>query len=177
MHCPICSTTVSVNQKFCRSCGFGLEKTAQSVSEQHPTELALNLREQKNTLERLGLIALRIFGLGVIGFFLYMVGYKVLSLFAQGKILGALALLALVVVLGCGLLSVFLFAKAKDIQEASSKRRLQDPEEESESAPTARLLPENQSELIPSVTERTTELLLAEKKSRAKEIKRDSEPD
>jgi phosphoribosyl-ATP pyrophosphohydrolase len=70
-----------------------------------------------------------------------------------------------------------LFAKAKDIQEASSKRRLQDPEEESESAPTARLLPENQSELIPSVTERTTELLLAEKKSRAKEIKRDSEPD
>lgn len=173
MHCPICSTKVSVNQKFCRYCGFGLEKTAQSVSEQHPTELALNLREQKNKLERLGVIALSIFGIGVIGFFLYIVGYKILSLFAQGKILAGLALLALVVVLGCGLLSVFLFAKAKDIQEA---RGLQEPEEETKSAPTAKLLPESQTEPIRSVTERTTELLVAEKKPSAKAIKRDSEP-
>jgi hypothetical protein len=60
-------------------------------------------------------------------------------------------------------------------QEASSTRRLQDPGEESEGAPTTRLLPQNQTELIPSVTERTTELLLAEKKRSAKEIKRDSE--
>ena len=57
MFCPICSTKVSVDQKFCRSCGFGLEKTVQSVSEQHPTDLARNLEEQKNKLERLGVIA------------------------------------------------------------------------------------------------------------------------
>jgi hypothetical protein len=164
MYCPICATKVSVNQKFCRSCGFGLEQTAQSVSEQHSTELALNLRERKNKLERLGVIALRIFGVGVIGFFLYLVGAKVLSLVAQGQIFGAIALLALVAVLSCGLLSVLLFAEAKEIQETPRKHGPDSPEENLEGAPTAKLLPENQCEPIPSVTELTTELLRARRK-------------
>ena len=90
-----------------------MEKTAQSVGEQHPTELAENLREQKKKLERLGVIAVSIFGLGVISFFLYMVGYKVMSLFAQGRILAALGLIVLVAVLGCGLLSVILLPKRR----------------------------------------------------------------
>jgi hypothetical protein len=168
MYCPICATKVSVNQKFCRSCGFGLEKTAQLVSEQHPTELALNLRERKDKLERLGLIGLSIFGVGVLGFLLYLVGGKVLSLLAQGKIFGAIALLALVAVLSCGLLSVLLFAQAKEIKEAPPRHRPDSPEENLEGAPTAKLLPENQREPISRVTERTTELLLAERKSSTK---------
>jgi hypothetical protein len=165
MYCPICATKVSVNQKFCRSCGFGLEKTAQSVSEQHSTELAPDLREQKNKLERLGVTALSIFGVGVLGLLLYLVGAKVLLLLAQGKIFAAIALLALVAVLSCGLLSVLLFAKAKEIQEAPRMYPPDSPEEHLESAPTAKLLPENPGEPISSVTERTTELFLEEKKS------------
>ncbi len=133
MYCPICSAIVSSNQKFCRTCGFGLEKTVQSVGEQHPTEMARNLEKQKNKLERLGVIALSIFGLGVIGFFLYMVVTKVMSLFEQGKVLAAVGLIGLVVVLTCGLLSVILFAKANKLEESSSGRRLESTAEPSES--------------------------------------------
>jgi hypothetical protein len=165
MYCPNCSTRVSLDQKFCRSCGFGLEKIAEAVSEQHPSQLAQNLREQKNKLERLGVLALSIFGIGVIGFFLYMVGDKVISLFAQGKTLAALGLIGLTIVLGCGLLSVILFAKAKEVQELSTKRRLQDPQDLQKPGATAKLLQENTLEPIPSVTEHSTELLFTEKRS------------
>jgi hypothetical protein len=122
MYCPICSTKVSVDQKFCRSCGFGLEKTVQSVSEQHPTDLALNLEEQKNKLERLGVIALSIFGIGVIGFFLYMVGYKVMSLLAQGKMLAALGLIGLTIILGVAFSNTFRQSKRgpRAVNQASS---------------------------------------------------------
>jgi len=33
MHCPKCGTVASENQRFCRSCGFGLEKVAELISE------------------------------------------------------------------------------------------------------------------------------------------------
>jgi len=49
-----------------------------------------------------------------------------------------------------------LVAKTKEVQEASSKRRLPQPEEMPESAAMAKLLPENHLEPLPSVTERTT---------------------
>ena len=163
MYCPICSTKISLDQKFCRYCGFGLEKISQSVSEQLPTELAENLQERKNKLERLGVAALSVFGLGVLGLFLYMVGYKLML--SQGKILAALGVLGLLVILGSGLLSVYLFAKAKDVQDESGKRRLQPPDEMPEAAGTSKLLHESRREEIPIVTERTTELLFREKKS------------
>lgn len=163
MYCPICSTKISLDQKFCRYCGFGLEKISQSVSEQLPTELAENLQERKNKLEQLGVAALSVFGLGVLGLFLYMVGYKLML--SQGKILAALGVLGLLVILGSGLLSVYLFAKAKDVQDESGKRRLQPPDEMPEAAGTSKLLHESRREEIPSVTERTTELLLREKTS------------
>jgi uncharacterized membrane protein YvbJ len=166
MYCPNCGTKISLDQKFCRSCGLGLEKIAQSLTEQHHTRLDESLQERKNRLERLGVTALSIFGVGVLGLFLYMVGYKLML--AQGKILAALGLLALIVILGCGLLSVILFAKAKEVEKAATKRRLQQSKEMPEAEATAKLLPESYLEPAPSVTERTTELLFAEKKSGAK---------
>ena len=95
-----------------------------------------------------------------------MVGNKLML--SQGKILAALGVLGLLVILGSGLLSVFLFAKAKDVQDASSKRRLQPPHEIPGAAATSKLLRESRPEEIPSVTERTTELLFTEKDSDGK---------
>jgi hypothetical protein len=166
MYCPICSTKISLDQKFCRSCGFGLEKIAQSVSEQLPTKLDENLQKRKNKLERLGVVALSVFGLGLLGLFLYMVGYKLML--SQGKIMAALGVLGLLVILGSGLLSVFLFAQAKEVQEASGKRRLQQPDETPEASVTSKLLRECHLEQMPSVTERTTELLFTEKEKDTK---------
>jgi hypothetical protein len=34
MHCPDCGTRATANQKFCRSCGFSLEKVARLLAEQ-----------------------------------------------------------------------------------------------------------------------------------------------
>jgi hypothetical protein len=34
MHCPDCGARATANQKFCRSCGFSLEKVVQLLAEQ-----------------------------------------------------------------------------------------------------------------------------------------------
>jgi hypothetical protein len=163
MFCPICSATVTSSQNYCRACGFGLEKTAQSIGEQHPTELAQNLRAQ-NKLERLGVAALSVFGTGVLGLLLYLVGYKLMV--TQGAILAALGTLAFVVIAGSGLLSVILFARAKEITEASRKRRLEQPDDPA-AADSANLLPPEHQGSISSVTDRTTELLITEREKGA----------
>lgn len=159
MFCPNCAAKISRDQKFCRACGLGLEKIVQSLSEQHPTKLNETLEAQKNKLERLGLTALTIFGVGVLGLLLYGVGYKLML--SQGKILAGLGIIGLIVLLGSGLLSVILFAKANELKEASGKAQTQRQTELHEAEPSANLLTEGQFEPVPTVTERTTELLIS----------------
>ena len=166
MYCPNCATNIALEQKFCRSCGLGLEKIAQSVVEQLPAKLDETLQARKNRIERMGVAALSIFGLGIFGFFLYMLGYKLMM--SQGSLIAALGILLAAIVLGCGLVSVILFAKAKEVDEAVNKRRLEGPS--ANSATTDKLLSEGYLEPIPTVTERTTELLYADKKKRSDEV-------
>jgi hypothetical protein len=129
-------------------------------------KLGDSLEEQKNRLEKWGVAALSVFGLGVLGLLLYGVGYKLMI--TQGKVLAGLGLLGLVVMIGCGLLSVFLFAKASEVGQAKTKRRLSKVEELTLTEPTRELLPEGRLETLTSVTEHTTELLFADKKSATK---------
>ena len=157
MFCPNCSTKISTDQKFCRACGLAVDKIVQSIREQLPAKPDASLEAQKNKLERLGVAALSVFGLGFLGLLIYSVGYKLML--TQGKVLAGLAMLALLVFLGCGLLSVIHFARANELKEANS--RLRGPDELGESSPTANLLNEAQVEPLPTVTERTTELLFA----------------
>jgi hypothetical protein len=166
MYCPNCGNKNSAGQKFCRSCGLGLEKIVQSLTEQLPTKLGASLQERKEKLERMGVAALSVFGVGVLSLILYSVFYKLML--TQGKVLAGLALLALIVILGCGLLSAILFAKANEVKEASAKRQLKEPIELSPGEGMRGLLPEAHPEPMFSVAERTTELLSAEKKSNAK---------
>jgi hypothetical protein len=165
MYCPNCSTKISLDQKFCRACGLGLEKIAQSLSEQLPTKVDESLQAQKNKLERAGMIALSIFGLGVFGLLVYLVGYKLML--SQGRILAALGIIGFIILIGSGLLSVILFAKANEVKEAANKRPAQGPDELQPPSRTNGLLPEGQFEPTPSVTERTTDLLFAEKNSKS----------
>lgn len=167
MFCPNCATKVSPEQKFCRSCGLGLSQIVQSLAEQLPTKLDASLLERKNKLERLGTYALSTFGLGVLGFFLYLVGYKLML--SQGKFLAALGVLVALVVVGAGFLSVILFAKAKEAEDATGKRQLESAKEVAAAGGTGKLLSEDYVTPVPSVAERTTELLFVEKKSTANE--------
>src|SRR5918994_1091110 len=99
MFCPNCGNKNSVDQRVCRSCGLGLEKVSQSLTEQLPNASALSLRQQKEKFERLGMAALSVFGLGLGIFILYLVFYKLMV--SQGKVLAALGVLAFLIVIGC----------------------------------------------------------------------------
>ena len=159
MYCPNCGNKTSTDQKFCRGCGLGLEKIALSLGEQLPACIDETLLARKDRLEKIGVAALSVFGLGLLSILLYIIGQKLL---AQGNLLGALAIIGLVIMFACGLVSVFLFARAKELGEEAGKRQLPlNPTVMSGS--TKELLPENRLEPVPTVTERTTELLFAEK--------------
>lgn len=164
MYCPNCGKKITAEQKFCRSCGLGLEKIAQAVGEQHPVKSDEGAEERKERLERWGFYALCVFGAGV----LLPLLYYIVRLLLSGRVLTGLGLLALIVVLGCGLLSVILFAEAEDIKKAGVKRRLSQAAELAEKETTSRLLPEPSLEPAASITDRTTELLFAEKEGEAK---------
>jgi hypothetical protein len=162
MFCPNCGAKTSVEQKFCRACGLQLEKIALSLSEQLPTRPDEHLLSQKERYERLGVAALSVFGVGVLGIMLYGVIYKIMI--SQGNWLSGLGLLGFLIMAGCGILSVILFAKAKEAEEAAGKRRLEQKETAVTATPTNELLTEGHFEPVPSVTDRTTELLYVEKK-------------
>lgn len=167
MYCPNCGNKNSADQKFCRSCGLGLQKIAQSLTEQLPTKVEKGLQQRKERFEKLGVAALSVFGAGVLIPVLYGIVYKLM--WTQGKVAAGLGLLGLILILACGLLSVILFAKANEVAESAAKRPLAGTDELNESENTRELLPE----AVPqqpafSVAERTTELLLVEKGRRDK---------
>jgi hypothetical protein len=165
MYCPNCGTIISSDQSFCRSCGLGLEKIAQSLIEQRPTEFEESLQQRKERIERWGVAALSVFGAGVLSLPLY----KIVMMMLEGRMLVGLGYLALLLVLCCGLLAVILFAKANEVEKAKTKARVASPETLPKTNTTAKLLAPDQLDSLPSVTERTTELLFAEKEVKDKE--------
>ena len=127
MYCPNCGNKNAEDQNFCRSCGLGLEKIALSLTEQLPTVAVQSLQERKEKLERLGMVSLSVFGLGVFGFLLYSIFSKLLL--SQGLLVACLAVLGAIIFLGSGLASVVLFAKAKELKEVAGKRQLEPPQQ------------------------------------------------
>ena len=158
MFCPNCGNQNSTDQKFCRSCGFGLQKVAQTLSEQLPTKLDLSLQQKKERFEKLGVVALGIFGGGLAIPILYEIIYT--TMWTRGNIVKGLGMLAILLVLACGLMSAILFAKANEVKEMPAKRRLPDQTELPPQADT-RELPKHSAPETPvfSVVDRTTELL------------------
>ena len=158
MYCPNCGTKTTIDQNFCRGCGFSLEKTALSLSEQLPAKVDRSVQEQKERLEKFGVALLCLFGTGVLILLLILLGQKLID---KG-LPGILAMLAAFILIVCGLGSVILFARAKDLEEKSSKRRQSSLTSGSET--TKELLSEGHFEPVPTVTERTTELLTVNKR-------------
>jgi hypothetical protein len=160
MFCPNCGTKTSIDQNFCRACGLGLEKIAVTLNEQLPTRVDMNLQHEKERFEKLGVALLSVFGIGVLTMILYGIVYKFMM--SGGDILTGLAMIGFIIMIACGLGSVVLFAKAKEAGEAATKRK---PQQSlvAGSESTKELLTEGHFEPVPSVTDRTTELLTIEK--------------
>lgn len=151
MYCPNCGNKNTDGQNFCRSCGLALEKIAQSLTEQLPTVAVKSLQQRKERLERLGMTSLSVFGVGIVGFLLYNIFYKLLV--TQGLLIASLAVLAAIIFIGSGLASVILFAKAKELKEAAGKRPIGLPGE-----PTGKLMEAHEQPAF-SIADRTTNLL------------------
>ena len=162
MYCPNCGNQSSTDQNFCRACGLGLEKIALSLTEQLPTKPNRGLQEQKERYEKLGVAALSVFGLGVLGFLAYSIGYRLMM--TKGDLVAALAVIGFIIIVACGIASVILFAKAKEVGQEATKRN---PQALSSGETTKELLTEGHFEPVPTVTDRTTELLTVEKRDGA----------
>lgn len=163
MYCPNCGAKTSTDQNFCRACGLRLEKIVASLAEQLPTKMDLTLQQQKERYQKMGMALLSVFGLGVLTFILYSVGYKLML--SQGNVLAGLAILGFLVMVVCGLASVVLFAKANEVGEGTSKHS-QPATLASGSESTKELLTEGNFEPVPSITDRTTDLLTVESRER-----------
>lgn len=159
MFCPNCGGKNSRQQRFCRSCGLNLEKTAESLAEQFPAKSDESLEKQKDKLERAGVALLSVFGAVGIGILFYLIIFKMIL--AEGKFFAGFAFLTLIV---CALLALLFFTRANSIKDAAAKSRLQQTNELPEDETSAKLLNDSYFEPVPSVTERTTDLLYTERK-------------
>ena len=158
MYCPNCGAKTTIDQNFCRACGLSLEKTALSLSEQLPEKVDRSVQQQKERLEKFGVALLSLFGICVLILLLFLLGRSLLS---KG-LPGILAMIGALILITSGLASVMLFARAKYLEENSEKRRSQNLSRGGEAS--KELLSEGHFEPVPTVTERTTELLAVDKR-------------
>jgi zinc ribbon protein len=158
MYCPNCGKTNSAEQKFCRSCGLSLEKTVQSLVEQLPAlESDKLLQERQRKLDRLiNIVAGSAISI-VVGAVLWGIVYEII--FFKGQVIPGLIFLALIIgVILFGLLSIY----RESLRKKAGTGRLVEPPQQLEKN-TGKLLSESHFEPLPSVTERTTELLVEDK--------------
>lgn len=158
MYCPNCGRTNSAEQRFCRSCGLQLEETVKSLTNQLPGEdLDKHLEARQRAVERLlpivGGTAISI----VVGAVLWGVIYEIIIV--QGEVIAGSIFLAFVL----GLILFALLAIYRNSLEKASKMRRLSEIDLRRAQNTAELLPESSVEPTPSVTEHTTELLMAER--------------
>jgi len=155
MHCPSCGTKASSAQKFCRACGFGLEKVEQLIADQSRTDQTTEATGglSDNRLRKLEKWAARaVFTLGAILGGLMLWGVIVKVMIEKGKIFeGGIILMILA---GAGLASFlgYLDSERKKSATTPSNQRQRLPQAEE----TARMLPESNLEMTASVTEHTT---------------------
>lgn len=172
MHCPNCGTKAAEEQQFCRVCGFSLEKVSQLLAEQlsasppnQPlSESRARLLQRQHKIERWLFILLG----SVFTVFIIVVFWTIISkiIILKGELLGGIIFLGILAGL---VLALLLVIYRESLREALTEPRLSRPTP-LQSEPTDKLLPESSLAPIPSVAERTTELLMAEKKSSTKEI-------
>jgi len=160
MHCPGCGSEAPVTQKFCRSCGFCLEKVPHLVAEQRSDSQAIitsdaaeKLHQRQKKIER----ALSITGLSFVTIMAISVLTGLIYLLLAGNIPIVPGLVLLTLVLGgsiAGLLAMYSENLKKTLSGSSKQRFGQLPDAEKSD-----LSFEAYDGPLISITERTTNLL------------------
>ena len=173
MYCPNCGAQSSADQKFCRACGLKLEKVslliveqlpAGAVEESSPEEIARLLKKQQR-IERL------LVGLGVTAFTVFVLSivwalvFKIII--GKGEVLQGSIFLGLILSAVVGLILVIY---RESVMEKLAKRSVAGEKALPGAAQTSNLLHESRIVPASSVTDRTTELLAAERKRSTSEL-------
>jgi uncharacterized membrane protein YvbJ len=163
MFCPNCGANNRTEQKFCRSCGLNLEKSAESLLEQLPNAQSASLLKQTQLVEKFGNFALG--GFGVV--LLAGVSTAVYFIFSKMILTGVnvLAGILLIAFLIFALLSLIFVFFNESIKEKKAKINPALSNKLTEAKEMGKLLEEKSFEPVPSVTENSTELLFVENKT------------
>lgn len=164
MFCPNCGANNSTEQKFCRTCGLNLSKSAESLIEQMPSAQSANLLRHEKAIERFGNFALG--GLGVVGLIAItaMLFYLVQKFIVSGtNVYAGLLLIAFFVF---AFLSLVFVIFNESLKEKKAKLNY-NSNELTGAKDTGKLLEDKP--FVPaaaSVTENSTELLLTKNDTR-----------
>ncbi|MDQ3799776.1 MAG: zinc ribbon domain-containing protein [Acidobacteriota bacterium] len=164
MFCPNCGANNSTGQKFCRSCGLNLEKSAASLVEQIPSAESARLLRHEKLIEKFGNFALG--GLGVVVLFaVTFLIYTIIEKYLVGgtNIYFVVLTIAFIVFAFLSLIFVIFNETLKE-KQAKINPAVENKLVEANAA--ANLLEEKPFELVPGVTENTTGLLYAEQKTK-----------
>jgi zinc-ribbon domain len=157
MHCPNCGKKASVGQRFCRGCGFSLEKVEQLIADQKTgaadQTTGTTGRFSDDWLRKFEKWAARaLFALCSIAISLILWAIIVNVMIKEGGIFVGSMLLMLVI--GVILASILAYLKGERKNPASiqsdQQHRLPQAQE------TAKMLSEPNAEMAASVTEQTT---------------------
>ena len=99
------------------------------------------------------------FGLGLLIFLVYAVVYKLMT--SDAGLSQSWLSVGFIIMIACGLASVVLFAKANEVGQEATKRK---PQDLPFNRVNQRALDRRSFEPVPTVTDRTTELLTVEKR-------------
>jgi len=166
MHCPDCGTKASAGQKFCRGCGFGLDKVKQLIADQRAateqTTVATG-RLSDEWLRKMEKWAARaLLALGSIAVSLILWAIIVKLMIKEGAIFAGSMLLMLVI--GVVLLSFLAYMQDKRKNSTSTQSNQQHRLPQAQE--TAKMLSEPNAEMAASVTEQTTTRLEEKLESR-----------
>jgi len=151
MYCPRCGKDGSLEQKFCRACGFQLDQVVELLEPQSVQVVDQNLAQFK--LRRIGSIVV----MSTISLALFGVCGAIIWAMVVGGIPVSFGLIGLLLLLGITFGFIFLgLAQLKAETSTASQTALDSNET------TTRLLNQQALNIPPSVTERTTNLLSGE---------------
>ena len=163
MTCPKCGLEPQADQKFCRSCGASLRMTTQPLSKPNTraepeTSGIINFKDDAPPANRSMLVGFIIMFLGVV---LGVVGKRLIYN-------DAITVVGILVSLVGMFLTIYPYLAPPRRREHHSTPSTQ-TEELTQSQPAKTLPPEGAREYVPSITERTTDLLKNTASPRAKQ--------
>jgi hypothetical protein len=168
MHCPNCGNESELDQKFCRKCGFNLEPVSKLIVNNPAAD---QLKLEKAEREKLALrrmVSWMMWGMLIllIGVVVIVIN-KTFNLDPWVKLIGTFITLGGVSVAMYGLLDTMRGGKGRPKSGAIDVGSHPTDSEESVKADTTRELEGRLPVPLPSVTERTTQLIGNERKSKS----------